>query len=90
MAIKFLQIIFNLLSWGNHYFSDPNKWTEKLLENYLLPYEKVILLDNKFKENFTEKYFDIFSDLSKEFFHYYNLDYKVFHPLLKRGTIRSY
>ena len=91
LAIKFLLSKLFLIYYPGAIiiFSDPNKWTEKLLENYLLPYEKVILLDNKFKENFTEKYFDIFSDLSKEFFHYYNLDYKVFHPLLKRGTIHE-
>lgn len=89
LVIKFFLCKLSLIYYPKEIiiFVDPNRWTEKFLKNYLLPYDKVILLNNKFKENFTEKYFDIFSNLSNEFSHYYYLDYKVFYPLLKRSTI---
>ena len=68
-------------------FSDPNRWFEKFLKNYLLPYNKIRLLSNKSNESFAEKYLNIFSDLSSEFLYFYELDYEVFHPLLKRSSL---
>lgn len=89
LAIKLFLSKFSLIYYPKAIviFSDPNKWTEKFLKSYLLPYNRVILLNNKSNESFTEKYFDILSDFSKEFSYYFELDYEAFHPLLKRSSL---
>jgi hypothetical protein len=91
LAIKFFLSKLSLFYYPKAIivFSDPNQWIEKFLKSYLLPYDKVIVLNNKSTESFTEKYFDIFSDLSKDFLYFFKLDYQVFHPLLKRSSLEE-
>lgn len=88
LVIKFFLCKLSLIYYPKEIiiFSDPNKWIEKFLKSYLLPYGKIRLLSNISNESFAEKYVDIFSNLSNEFLYYFKLDYKVFHPLLKRST----
>ena len=89
LATKLFLSKFSLIYYPKEIiiFSDSNKWTEKFLKSYILPYNKEILLSYKSNESFIEKYFDIFLNFSNEFLHYFELDYEVFHPVIKRGSL---
>jgi hypothetical protein len=67
-------------------FSDRNEWFTKYFNSFYLPYNKIVLKKNKINEKFINKYFEIFSNLSDDFLNFYNKEYKIFHPVLKRLT----
>jgi len=65
-------------------FQDENKWAKKYLKYFILPYNKIDLLDNKPNQEFVKLYYHIFSNLSENFSYYFNKEYQCFYPIIKR------
>jgi hypothetical protein len=91
LLIKFFLSKFSLYHYPKEIvlFPDQNKWTEKFVKYYLLPYNKITILPYKSNYIINKKYFKFFSNLSTKFLYYLNSDYKIFYNVLKRISLEE-
>lgn len=70
-------------------FQDENKWAQKYLKYFILPYDKIELLNNKPNQEFVKLYYHIFFNLSESFSYYLNKEYQCFYPIIKRLSFNA-